>query len=214
VAMWRYSWTRDTLSDRFDLPVAPFTVACTGRAGGACIAQPRGGVLLPAHAGQLAPAIAFANDAVVLNHTVAMPEGTAGVRWYEIREPFGAARVDQQETFAPDATHRWMGAIGMDKSGNVALGYAVSASDTAAGMRYTARLRGDAPGRMQSEQFVANGQGVQEGQARLPYSAGSMAIDPADGCTFWFTHQYAGPSSERAWRTRVAQFKPAGSHCN
>jgi hypothetical protein len=58
-------------------------------------------------------------------------EGTdhGGIRWFELRKIGGGAWALQQEgTYAPDAAHRRMGSIAMDKSGNIALGYSVSDS--------------------------------------------------------------------------------------
>ena len=53
----------------------------------------------------------------------------AGVRWYEVRDPNGAANIYQQGTYAPgvtDGIYRWMGSVAMDNAGNMALGYSAS----------------------------------------------------------------------------------------
>ncbi len=34
-----------------------------------------------------------------------------------------------------------------------------------------------------------------------------MAVDPADGCTFWYTNQYYAANSGSAWRTAIGAFK-------
>lgn len=204
LVMWRYSFARDALSAPVSIPVAPYTIACPEAA---CIKQPPGGSPLPAHADRLAPGIAFQGDALLLNHTVAHPNGQAGLRWYEIRRPHDAAHVYQFGTFAPDTTNRWMGAIGMDKAGNIALGYAVASDDTPPGIRYTGRLRTDAPGHLRSEEFIVNGHGVQPNGALLPQPGGSLSLDPADGCTFWYTQQYVPKTGRDAWRTRISSFK-------
>jgi len=204
LVMWRYSFSRDTLSLPVFIAVAPFTIACPG---GPCIKQPPGGSRLPAHADRLAPGIAYRGDALLLNHTVAHPNGQAGLRWYEIRQPHDAAYVYQHGTFAPDATNRWMGAIGIDKAGNIALGYAVAAEDTPPGIRYTGRLRTGAPGHLQAEEYIVNGHGVQSNGAQLAQPGGALSLDPADGCTFWYTQQYIPITGPDAWRTRIASFK-------
>lgn len=202
--LWRYSFRRDTLSEPLPVPVAPFTIAC---AEAPCIRQPPGASPLPAHAGRLAPGAAFNGDSLLLNHTVAQPDGQAGLRWYEIRNPHGALHVYQHGTHAPDRTNRWMGAIGMDKAGNIALGYGVASDDTPPGIRYTGRLRTDAPGHMRAEEFVVNGSGVQPGVSVLPQPGGALSLDPVDGCTFWFTQQYVPVTGPDAWRTRIVSFK-------
>jgi len=204
LVMWRYSFSRDALGPPVLIPVAPFTIACPGAP---CIEQPPGGSPLPAHADRLAPGIAYRNDALLLNHTVAHPNGQAGLRWYEIRHPHDAAQVYQHGTFAPDATNRWMGAIGIDKAGNIALAYGVAAGDTPAGIRYTGRLRTDAPGHLQTEEYIVNGHGVQSNGALAPQPSGALSLDPADGCTFWYTQQYIPITGPNAWRTRIASFK-------
>jgi hypothetical protein len=204
LVMWRYSFSRDALSSPVSIPVAPFSIACPE---GACIKQPPGGSPLPAHADRLAPGIAYQGDALLLNHTVAHPNGQAALRWYEIRRPHEAPHVYQYGTFAPDEVNRWMGAIGMDKAGNIALGYAVAAGDTPPGIRYTGRLRTDAPGHLRGEEFIVNGHGVQSNGALLPQPGGALSLDPADGCTFWYTQQYVPRTGPHAWRTHISSFK-------
>ena len=49
----------------------------------------------------------------------------AGVRWFELRKTGSAWSLYQQGTYAPGTLNRWMGAIAMDRSGNIALGYNV-----------------------------------------------------------------------------------------
>src|SRR5260370_10714235 len=63
-----------------------------------------------------------------------------GVRWYELRNPGGTPTVFQQGTYAPDSSFRGMGSIGMDKAGNIAVGYSVSSSQMHPAIRYTCRL--------------------------------------------------------------------------
>ena len=67
-------------------------------------------------------------ETLVFNHTVdADNTDHAGVQWFELnRPPSGAWSIFQQGTYAPDASHRWMGSIAMDKLGDLALGYSIS----------------------------------------------------------------------------------------
>lgn len=212
--LWRFSVGADRLDDPLALPVTPFGVACPG--GAACIAQPAPGALLAAAGERLMPRPVFRNDgdhAVLLaTHAVGMADGQLGVRWYEIRDPLGAARVYQQGSFAPDRNSRWMGSIGMDRAGNIALGYAVASADTPAGIRYAGRQRTDPPGRLQAEQVIFNGNGVQPGQGQLARASGSLALDPVDGCTFWYTQHYLPSTGTHNWRTRIASFTFEACH--
>jgi len=62
------------------------------------------------------------HDALVVNHSITGGSSNVGVRWYEIRNPNAATpTLFQQGTFAPDSNFRWMGSIGMDKVGNIAM---------------------------------------------------------------------------------------------
>ena len=129
-----------------------------------------------------------------------------GVRWFELRRTGGLVgtwSLYQEGTIAPDEHNRWMGAISMDGSGNIAVGYNVSSSTIEAGLRYTGRLAEDPLGTMpQGEHILVNGIGAQTGNTRWgDYSA--MSIDPVDDETFWFTGEYADTGN---WSTRIGAF--------
>ena len=57
-----------------------------------------------------------------------MEHDHAGVRWYELQKQAAVWTIQQQGTYAPDALHRWMGSVAQDKSGDIAVGYSVSAA--------------------------------------------------------------------------------------
>ncbi len=157
-------------------------------------------------------------ESLVFNHTVAGPGANqAAPRWYELRKSAGTWSIVQENTYAPDTTaSRWMGSIAMDKAGDLALGYSISdASTINPGIRYVGRLVGDPLGTMSQGEFtLVNGQGQQiaNGDRWGDYSA--MRVDPADGCTFWYTSQYIGtlglvgpPPTGNAWNTRIGAFR-------
>ncbi|MES3020069.1 MAG: hypothetical protein V4857_00645 [Pseudomonadota bacterium] len=213
LVLWRHSFTRDTLSAPVRIPVEPFTIACPGSMGGACIEQ-AGAERLGALGDRLMPRLAYRNfgkrESLVANHSVqqlgAARDGPVGVRWYELRPAGGALTVYQQGTHAPDANSRWMASIAMDRMGNIALGYSVAGGATPAGVRYTGRVRTQAPGRLELEEVIVNGTGVQQGAAGRWGDLSAMALDPADDCTFWYTQQYIPSSGRFTWRTRIANF--------
>jgi hypothetical protein len=60
---------------------------------------------------------------------------------------------------------------------------------------------------MQQEETIVNGSGVQTTPIGLAVPAGALSLDPADGCTFWYTQQYIQTSGPAAWQTRIASFK-------
>jgi hypothetical protein len=118
--------------------------------------------------------------------------------------------VYQQSTYAPDAAYRWMGSIAMDKVGNMALGYSASSSSIHPEIRFTGRLAGDALNSMtQGEATITSGPGSQTTYSRWgDYT--SMAVDPVDGCTFWYTDEYIPANGNFNWKTRLASFQLPG----
>jgi hypothetical protein len=145
------------------------------------------------------------HEALVVNHSVDVA-GHAGVRWYEVRNP-GAPSVFQQGTFSPDANHRWMGSIAMDRAGNMLMGYSVSSTTVKPSVRYTGRLAGDALGNMQAEteMFAGTGSQLQTLSRWGDYAA--TTVDPVDDCTFWFTTEYLKANGTFNWSTRIGSFK-------
>ena len=147
------------------------------------------------------------NYEVLVGNLVTDVDGSdhGGIRWFELRKT-GAANwsLFQEGTYAPDANHRWMGAISMDGSGNIAVGYNVSHdTDVYPSLRYVGRLASDPVGTMpQGEYILVDGSSPNGSNRYGDYSA--MSVDPADDCTFWFTGMYNVSSS---WSTRIGAFK-------
>jgi hypothetical protein len=75
-------------------------------------------------------------------------------------------------------------------------------------IRITGRAPGDPLNTLRQEATVVNGIGSQQGHARWgDYS--SMAIDPVDDCTFWYTQQFIDTAgvNDFIWSTQVVSFK-------
>ncbi|MBI3679650.1 MAG: hypothetical protein HY235_04575 [Acidobacteria bacterium] len=188
--------------------------ACSG---GTCITQPAGGELLDSLGDRLMHRLAYRNfgsrQILVVTQSVTPPAPStalSGIRWFEIRDPNGAATAFQNATFAPDNNARWMGSTATDKLGNQAIGYSVSGSSVFPGIRYTARLRGEPRNLMEAEATIVNGGGVQMANTFGRWGDySSMNIDPVDDCTFWYTQEYIkqNPPNTFNWSTRVASFK-------
>lgn len=141
---------------------------------------------------------------VLLGNLVTDVDGSdhGGVRWFELRNSGGSWSVFQEGTYAPDSDNRWMAGIAMDGSGNIAVAYNVSSSSTFPGLRYAGRLASDPLGTLpQGEYTIVNGSASNNSNRYGDYA--SMGVDPADGCTFWFTGQYNNAGS---WSTRIATF--------
>jgi hypothetical protein len=214
--LWKFhvDWAdsaNTTLTGPANLPVAAFTPSCGG---GSCIPQPGTTQKLDSLADRLMFRLAYRNfgdhEALVVNHTVQAGSGGdpySGVRWYEIRSPGGTPVVFQQSTYAPDTNYRWMGSIGMDGHGDIAVGYSVASSSVKPAIRYSGRLPTDSPSALQAETSIIEGGGVQTGSSLDrwgDYSA--MTIDPVDDCTFWYTTQYLKTDGAFNWSTRIASF--------
>jgi hypothetical protein len=153
---------------------------------------------------------------LVANHSVQVASGNdhqTGIRWYELRNPTPGSgsgfSVYQQGTYAPDSNYRWMGSIAMDHVGDIAVGYNVSSSSMSPSIRYTARQSTDTLGTMETEIDVLSTAGVATASQTNSVRWGdysSMAIDPTDDCTFWYTNQYQPANGKNHWSTRIASF--------
>lgn len=157
------------------------------------------------------------HQSLVTNHTVNVGTGNtqalhqAGVRYYELRNTAGAYVVNEQASFAPDTTNRWMGSAAMDHQGNLAVGYSVSSTTVFPGVRYAGRLAGDPPnGLFQGEATLQAGGFVQTHTSSRWGDYSSTNVDPTDDCTFWHTNEYYlddQPGITAEWHTRVGSFK-------
>lgn len=171
---------------------------------------------------QTFPAASGLAPSLLVNHVVNAGGGVHGVRWAHIQldpqdtlfdggfeafeaNEFGAKLIDDG-VFAPDSDSRWMGAISMDQSGNIGLGYMVSSTTLDPTIRYTGREPGDAPHSMRTEQVCVDGGGQQTVDSRWgDYS--TTSIDPTDQCTFWHYNEYNTATSVANWSTRVCSFR-------
>ncbi len=213
LAFWKFhaDWStpaNSTFTGPTLLPVAAFTEACNGAT---CIPQAGTSQQLDSLGDRLMYRLAYRNfgdhEALVVNHSVTAGSST-GPRWYEIRVNNGTPSVYQQGTYAPDSNYRWMGSIAMDHAGNMALGYSVSSSNINPQIHYTGRLAGDGLGQMtQGENVLINGTGSQTSGLHRWGDYSSMAIDPSDDCTFWYTQEYLAANGIFNWHTRIGSFK-------
>ncbi|MCP4218294.1 MAG: hypothetical protein GY765_26900 [bacterium] len=206
--VWKYDvdWTNSgntTWTGPVTLSPAAFAIS-TSR-----VAQQGTSTTLDSLAGRLMfPAMyrKFAtHESVYLSHCATV-SGVRGMRWYEIRISGGTSSIFQQGTYAPDSNHRWMGSVGADKNGNIALAYSISSSSMYPGIAYTGRTATDPAGEMsQGEETLISGSGYQSSYTRWgDYS--TLSVDPDDDETFWYTNEYY-TSSGTNWQTRIGSFK-------
>jgi len=202
-----------TLSDR-NIFVANFTNACQDT-GDNCATQPNTTVTLEVLGDRLMHRLAYQQfqdyGALVATHTIQANNST-GIRWYEIRIPNGSTVpiLYQQNTFSPDDKYRFMGSIAMDYLGNIAVGYSISSSTMYPSIAFAARTVTDPLNTLSFEQTILTGTGSQTALQRWgDYT--SMATDPIDNCTFWYTNQYLTAQSSGAfYSTAIANFKLPG----
>ncbi|MEI7492515.1 MAG: T9SS type A sorting domain-containing protein [Bacteroidota bacterium] len=148
---------------------------------------------------------------LVCCHTVNIDgKGRAGIRWYELRKTNAAWTIRQQGTYSPDTTSRWMGSILLNGENKIGLGYSVSSLGEYPGIRYcgqssTAYLAGNSTLDI-AESTIWSGTTSQELTNRWgDYS--SMAVDPADDKTFWYTNQYIKADMTRGTRITSIVFE-------
>jgi hypothetical protein len=200
-----------TFTGPTNIPVAAFSEACGG---GACVPQSGTSQKLDSLGDRLMYRLAYRNfgshESLLVNHSVDTGNGNTGIRWYELQNTGSGFGLYQQGTYAPDSNYRWMGSIAQDQAGDIALGYSVSSGSISPTIKYTGRVPGDTLGQMETENDLLGSitHGSQTSYARWgDYS--SMAIDPVDDCTFWFTTEYQ-PTNGNAWSTRIASFSFSG----
>ena len=203
------------------IAVAPFTEACGETATelnyvtGACIPQAGTAQTLDSYGDRLMYRLAYRNlgthESLVTNHTVTTGLNGAhtGIRWYEVQKTSSGFKLFQQGTYAPNLNYRWMGSIAMDKNSDMALGYSVSGPNMSPSIGYTGRLFSDPLGEMQGEVDALAAAGVARGSRTNNFrwsDYSSIAIDPTDDCTFWYTAEYM-PANGGNWSTRLVSFR-------
>ncbi|HVF73089.1 MAG TPA: hypothetical protein VM940_15915 [Chthoniobacterales bacterium] len=167
------------------------------------------------------------HESMIVQHTADTPPdpstgvGRNGVRWYELRGLSTTPTVFQQSTFAPlqdpaNPLWRWMGSAGIDRDGNIAIGYTASGPNTFPSLHYAGRLASDPLNQLaQGEGILFPGQGIEIQTGVFPFrnrwgDYSALTIDPTDDCTFWYTNEYIEENDAllgAAWRTRIGSFK-------
>ncbi len=100
-----------------------------------------------------------------------------------------------------------MASIAMDKAGNIALGFSASSQVLDPSVFLVGRAPSDPLGTMAGPLVLVNGGGVQEMSFKRWGDYSSMAIDPSDDCTFWYTQEYYKTTGSFNWSTRISAFK-------
>jgi hypothetical protein len=205
--------SKTTVSAPKKIAVAPYHYLCDGQLSN-CVSQPGSTRRLDSQGDKLMERLVYRNfgghESLVVNHSVATSKGGGGVRWYEFRlnkkrEP----ELYQQSTYAPDGLYRWLGSIAMDRRGNLGMGYSFGGDPNYPGQRFTARVASDPKGQMTfRESVLVEGEGSQNGSLRWEDYT-NIAVDPSDGCTFWFVGNYLKKGAQTS-TTRIGSFAAPG----
>ncbi len=183
--------------------VSPFTATFDGGSF-QNLPQPGGGVDIDALQGAMMYMTQYrrfpTHNSVVMNFVVDVEPTSAkhaGIRWYELRQQADGQpwTVYQEGTYAPDASDRFSGSIGIDRRGNIGLGFTVVNDDSREpvfpSIRYTGRFTNDPLGIMSIDE-----QSIVEGESPQPRPEGRygdyahLSIDPVDGITFWHNGEF------------------------
>lgn len=210
--LWKFSvnWTTpaNTTLSSTQIKVEAFKPGCAVQ----CVPQPASTVKLNALGDRLMYPLTYrqissTTGSLLANHSVSI-NSVLGIRWYQIlvlsTTPF-TPTIKQQGTFSPDSNYRFMGSIGMDKLGNIALGYSKANGTTLyPSIAFGIHNNTDSPN-MMSEKVGYNGAASQSGSGWGDYS--SMTLDPTDNCTFWYTNEYLQNPGTYNWSSKIFHFK-------
>ena len=209
-----------TLTLARTIPVPVYQPACGKNQN--CVPQPSTATGLdPLSSGYLMYRLAYRNfgdhEAMVANHTVdagdLSPAVHVAVRWYELRNDAPGWSIFQDGTWAPDADHRWIGSMAMDRAGDIALGYNLSGS-VFPSIAFAGRKPGDPAGSFSQEATLKAGGGSLSFNGNNFVGWGDysqVTLDPVDDCTFWYVASYQRANSLNAqdWTTHVGAFRSA-----
>jgi hypothetical protein len=199
--------SRTRVTGPVKLAVAPYQYLCGGQLT-SCVPQPGVERRLDAQGDKLMQRLVYRRignrESVVVVHSVNTAAGGGGVRWYEFRVARDrSVHLAQQGTYAPDSLYRWMASAGMDRDGNIGMGYSFGGGTHFAGQRFAVHLAGDRPGVLGAHETVlVEGEAAQAGTLRWEDYT-TLAMDPSDDCTFWYVGDYlrAGATD---YSTRIA----------
>jgi hypothetical protein len=207
---------KTTLVGPAKIAVAPYHYLCDGQLSD-CVPQPGTDRRLDAQGDKIMQRLIYrrvnGHESIVASHSVATKAGGGGVRWYEVRvdskDKRRALVLYQQGTYAPDRFFRWMASVGMDKKGNIGIGYSFGGTPNFAGQRFAARMADDPKGVLTlRETVLIEGQGAQTNTRRWEDYA-TTAMDPSDDCTFWYAGDYFKKDGLR-YSSRIGAFRLPG----
>lgn len=215
-------WTNSsntTLTQIASIDVAEFDSSLCGLSSFNCFPQPGTGTTLDPLREVIMHRLQYIHhdagfETLVGNFVVDIDgANTGGIRWFELRrnnptDPWG---LEQEGTWSiDDGDSRWMGASSMDQSGNIALAYNISSTNTFPSLRYTGHAFDGPAGVMtEGENDIHVGTASSGTNRYGDYAA--MGLDPSDDCTFWFTGE---DNTSSVFRTQIASFRFEACGCD
>ncbi|HEU4373326.1 MAG TPA: hypothetical protein VFS02_07545 [Telluria sp.] len=106
----------------------------------------------------------------------------------------------QTPALAPDTTRKLMPL-------RLIAPYSALQSATPALAMHTGRMRSAPLGRLEKEEVIVNGGGVEVGTFNRRGGYSAMTVDPVGDCAFWHTQQYIAAPGAFDWRPRIADFE-------
>lgn len=202
------------LSSPIRIPVADFNKPCAGTSGQNCIVQPGTSNKLDTLGDRFTARIVYRrfgeHGSFIASHNIQgpPPKLSPAFRWYELRvlnDPLANPVVYQQQDFAPNSMSRNTGNLGIDKTGNIAIGYTVSSTAVHPSPEIAYRNYFDPLDNL-TLQALYTGLGSQTGISAWSLSS-AMSLDPVDNCTFWYSGEYLKTTGSFNWSTIVTHFK-------
>jgi hypothetical protein len=201
------------VSGPIKIPVAPYHYLCNGQLT-RCVPQPGDSTRLDAQGDKLMQRLVYRNvgghESILAEHSINTSTGGGGVRWYEFRVDAGRIPVlYQQGTYAPDSLYRWMASMGMDRAGNIGVGYSFGGVPHFPGQRFAGRLADDPPGLLSLRETVMVEGAAAQSRATRWEDYTTTAMDPSDDCTFWYVGDYV-KAGATGYSSRIGGFRMPG----
>ena len=217
VYYWNFfvDWKRpehSALKGPTKIAVAPYGYLCGGQLTN-CVPQPGSERRLDAQGDKIMARPVYRRigkqESIVAVHSINTSAGGGGVRWYEFKvNKDRSVSLQQQGTYAPDASFRWMASPAIDRFGNIGIGYSFGDATHFVGQRFAGRLASDPPNALTlAETVLVDGEAAQNATRWEDYT--QTAIDPSDDCTLWYVGDYLRKDATN-YSTRVGAFQMPG----
>jgi hypothetical protein len=151
-------------------------------------------------------------EMIVGAHSVKTAAGGGGVRWYELTlDGERNVKLNQQGTYAPDGSWRWMPSPAIDGRGNIGIGYSFGGTPHFPGQRFAGRRAGDPLGLLSLKEVVlVVGEASQASTLRWQDYT-QTAVDPSDDLTIWYVGDYLKKGATN-YSSRIGAFRLGGAN--